>query len=245
MFYRRRRLASRPKRLPRSLWAKKRYNRPARPRRQPSKGSLFVVRKVKELTSTTNGVLGGYAITTNNSIVLGTPVAAPGGTSLYDIPFSIIGRLDELDSYTELTNLFDQFKIAFIRVKVSAAGSTSTNGSFPVPYIDYITDHDDAAVPSVTLMRQKMGVKSRYFNASRPFVVMGCKPRTAVKGVLTAASGQTTNIIPGPTWVNSVYPETEHYAIKGLLRNMYLPAAANNSVLTWDISLGVALKEVQ
>lgn len=242
-FARRRRPAARPRRIPRSTWMKKYRSR--RIHRVPRNGGTFIVRKVKELASSSNGIAGGYAITTNNSVILGTPTAAPGGLNMYDVPFSVVGRLDELANFTELTGLFDQFKISFIKVKVQTAYTTGTGAVTPIPFIDYLADHDDGVPPVATSFRDRMGVKTRYFSSMRPAITMVCKPKVVVRGLLTAAGAQNTNLIPRPTWVNSAYPETEHYAIKGILRNVYLPAAANTSLLTWDVSLGVALKDVQ
>lgn len=240
--YRRRRPASRPKRMARPAWMRKRV---ARVPRVPRNGGTFIIRKVKELVSTSNGIAGGYAITTNNSVVLGTPTAAPGGVNMFDVPFSIVGRLDELANFTELTSLFDQFKISFIKVKVQAAYTTGTGAVTPIPYFDFITDHDDGVPPTVTAFRDRMGVKTRYISSMRPAITMSCKPKVIARGQLTAAGAQNTALVPRPTWVNSAYPETEHYAIKGVIRNLYLPASANTSVLSWDVSLGVALKDVQ
>lgn len=241
-FVRRRRPASRPRRMPRSTWLKARVRRIPR---VPRNGGTFIIRKVKELVSTTNGIAGGYAITTNNSVVLGTPTAAAGGLNMYDVPFAVIGRLDELSNFTELTGLFDQFKISFIKVKVQSAYIAGTGAVTPIPFIDYLADHDDGVPPNATSFRDRMGVKTRYFSAVRPSITLSCKPKVIARGQLTAAGAQNTSLVPRPMWVNSAYPETEHYSIKGILRNVYLPASANTSVLTWDVSLGVALKDVQ
>lgn len=237
-----RRKTSRPRRMPRSKWIRRTRRIP----RVPRNGGTFIVRKVKALASSSNGAgVGQYAITTNNSVILGTPVAAAGGVNMYDVPFSVVARLDELANFTELTNLFDQFKITFMKVKVQAAYTTGTGSVTPIPYIDYISDHDDGVPPVPLSFRDRMGVKTRYISSSRPAVTMICKPKVVVRGQLTAAGALNTNLVPRSTWINAAYPETEHYAIKGVIRNLIIPAAANNSLLTWDVSLGVALKDVQ
>jgi len=236
-----RRYRKRPARRPRRM---ARFRR-ARVARGPSKGFLHVVRRVKELVSSSQGTAGGYAITANNSVFLGSAVPSPAGTNIFDIPFSIVARLDELQAYTDFTSLFDQYKIKYMKVKVTPAFNTGTQAAIPIPYIEYVTDHDDAQVPSINAMREKMGVKTKYIGSSRPFVQLTVRPKVALKSVLTNASGTFGNVIAGSMWVNATFPETEHYAIKGVLRNMYIPASAAQSLISWDISIGVDLKDVQ
>lgn len=233
-------------------------SRPRRPRRAlrrfrkmkrliaPKNGGTFIVRKVQELISSVpTNIAGGYSISTsNNSIILGTPVATPAiALQTYDVPFTVKFRLDELTAYTELTSLFDRYKIVSAMVKCNFANYPADT-RIPLPYIDYITDYDDASLPTVAGMREKMGVKSKYFSASRPRVTMGVRPRVAQEvfnnGVTTSYS-----VPRGGTWINAQYPGVEHYSIKGVIRQLYLPNVSGSSPMTWDISYGVALKDVQ
>lgn len=215
------------------------------PRRVPRNGSMFIIRKVKPLASAGTGVAGSYTINPNNSVVLGTPQLEPAGTSMYSVPFSVVFRLDELQSYTELTNLFDQFKIVFGRVKIQFTQTSGTNNTIPIPYVDYIADHDDGSVPTIGQMREKMGVRTKYSNTVTSHVTLACKPKVAMKAQATAAGLVLANIVPGQTWINSTYPETEHYAIKGVIRNVNIPATGGVAPITWDVEMGVALKDVQ
>lgn len=234
-----------PKRKARAVRRPRYYRRRALKRTAPKTGGMFVVRKVKELmTLNTLGTLGGYSVSSaNNSITLGTPQVAPGGTSVYDCPFTIQFRLDELENYTELTALFDQYKIVSCKIKVQSTFFSSTQTSTPVPFIDYIQDHDDSTMPSISLMRQKMGVKTKYFG-SRSNVSLGVRPKAAQLLYNGLTSGYAIPNRNG-TWINASNPDVPHYSIKGIIRNVYLPAVANSSPLTWDISYGVALKDVQ
>lgn len=222
-----------------------RYYRRRLLKRNPKHGGMFVVRKVKELmTLNTTGVLGGYSVSSaNNTLSLGTPQAAPGGSSIYDCPFTLTFRLDELENYTELTALFDQFKIVSAKIKVQSTFFASTQTSTPVPFIDYIQDYDDNTMPSISLMRQKMGVKTKYFG-SKSNVTMGVRPKPAQ--MLYNGALATGYAVPGRSvWINTSNSDVPHYSIKGVIRNLYLPASANVSPLTWDVSIGVALKDVQ
>lgn len=243
----RRRAARAPVRRPRRALRRYRKMKKVSSYRPSNSGGTFIVRKVQELISSCpNGLSPGqYTIgTSNNSVILGTPVLAPGTTlNTYDVPFSVKFRLDELTNSTELTNLFDRYKIVSAMVKcnfMNFPGDTR----IPLPYIDYIQDYDDANLPTVASMREKMGTKSKTFTASRPRITMGVKPRVAQE---IFNNGITTSYaVPrGSTWVNCAYPSVEHYAIKGVIRNLFLPATTGSAPISWDISYGVALKDAQ
>lgn len=217
-----------------------------RVKRGPSQGKMFVVRKVQELLSSVPSSVapGNYALNvTNNSITLGTPVAVPGGLNMYDIPFTVRFRLDELTSYTELTSLFDRYKITGCLVKCHLLNFPA-DSRIVAPYIDYIQDYDDANTITVSQMREKMGVKTKAFTTAKPIVTMGVRPRVAQE--IYSSGVSTAYAVPrGSTWINAQYPSVEHYAIKGILRNAYLPATAGALPISWDISYGVALKDAQ
>lgn len=229
------------------LWKKRRAAVRRRvPRRAAKHGSAFVVRKVRQIVTSNNlGVLGGYIVNgaATNTLALGTPTLVTGATNVYDCPFTLTFYLNELENYTDLTALADQFKIVSAKVKVQSTFFSSNQTSTPVPFIDYIQDYDDNTMPSISLMRQKMGVKSKYFGA-KSNITMGVRPKPAqvlYNGAL--ASGYA---VPGRAiWINTSNNDVPHYSIKGIIRNLFLPATTNASPLTWDVSIGVALKDFQ
>lgn len=222
---------------------RKRYGR--RYKKSPATGRLFVVRKVQELHSSYNsaGSPTPYLMYEgNNSVTFGSPVSTniPG---CYDVPFSIQFRLDELTSYTEFSTLFDRYRINSCKVKVQTTLATGTQVTTPPPFIDYITDHDDASLITPSEMREKMGVKTKYFTGARQAITMGCKP---VPANLIYNSGvfNAYGVPKKSPFINMTNTGVPHYAIKGILRNIYLNENAS-SPLTWDISYGVVLKDIQ
>lgn len=233
----------------RPLWKKRVAKRkPAmkRYKKSPSQGRLFVVRKVQELHSSNSNLgAGSYIVQEgNNSITFGAPVATPAITGCYDVPFSIQFRLDELTSYVDLSSLFDRYRITSCKVKVQSTFFSSGQTTTPAPYIDYITDHDDATPPSVLTMREKMGVKTKYFSGTRPSITMGVKPVPA-QLIYNSGAFNAYGVPRKSPFINMTNTGVPHYAIKGVIRNLYLPAATNSSPLTWDISYGVVCKDVQ
>lgn len=209
-------------------------------------GGFFIHRKLPLITMVSSAA-GVGTLTLNDPT--GTCVqysvigASPGTTNQYDVAFSLKFALNQLQQFTDITQIADQYKIQSVLVKVMSGFQMSTGvGAAPL-WIEYAQDHDDAAVPSLALMRAKMATKSKWFGPTRTLVKMGVRPRTADEifnnGVTTAYG------VNGPQWINSDYPAVEHYAIKGIIHNAYLDGTANKALLTFDISFNVAAKDLQ
>lgn len=229
-------------------WMKKKTVRKNRFRKRRAAsagtGGIVIRRKVNQISIRGSGIAGSYTVNANNSITLGSGTAVSGLTNVYDVPFTIIARLDELDGVSDLTSMFDRYKIKNVNCKLQACFTANTTTVTPLPYVDWCRDHDDAALPSLSNMRQKMGVKTRYISANKPAVSMSFSPRVATA---IFATGISTAYAPGrrPMFIDAAYTNVEHYAIKGVLRNVYLPATAGISPFQLDITYTVALKDVQ
>lgn len=211
--------------------------------RRPKHGGMYLKRRVGLIRVYGSGVAGGLTVPAQNTFAVGTPVAVAGLTNIYDVPFSFQARLDELEAYTEITALFDQYKITSLKAKVQSTLTTGTQNATVVPYIEYVTDHDDSIPPTITQMRQKMGSKVKFFNSAHPYVTMFCRPRAQVQlndGLVSAFSPAQR-----ATWINSSNPTQAHFGIKGIIRNVAISATAGTSPFIIDVELGVALKDIQ
>lgn len=221
------------------VWGAKRF------RVKPRHGGFSVARKLPVITLQSTAVAGLAAITdpTGTCLQIGTPSASPGSSTTYDIPFSLKFSLNQLLSFTDITQIADQYKIKSVMVKLSSAYQTATGLATAVPHVEYIQDYDDANVPSLSAIRTKMGVRTKYFGPTRNSVTMGVRPRFADE---VYNNGVTTAYAIGRRgWVNCDYPAVEHYSIKGVLHNVALPAVANNATMTFDITAFVAAKDLQ
>lgn len=208
-------------------------------------GFMRVTRMAKEIVSTGSGLIGSYTITgTQNCIALGTPVSIPGTNGLYNVPFAITARLDDVLNVSELTALFDQYKINGLTVKVQGWNASGAPGT-PLPYFQFAVDHDSNNVPtSLSLFRERMGIKTRYLSANRPAVTMSFKPRVAPE-VYSTAGGIGYAVPTRSMWINTLNTNVEHYCATGYIRNLYIPAQAGVSDLTWDVKFSLSFKDVQ
>lgn len=220
-----------------------------RKRRAPKHGGMYVVRKLPQfVTQNTLGVAGDYGIPAgqlSTCLTLGTVTASPAGGNIYDVPFALQFRMGDVANSTELQNVFDKYKITSALIKVQTTLNTAQQNTVPVPFIDYVVDKDDWTPTTVADFREKMGTKTKYFGSNRPSISMAVRPVPAAEVYNSLTF--TAYAVPGRApYLNMAYPDVPHYGIKGVIRNIYLPGAVSGeATLTWDVSLGLSLKDVQ
>lgn len=245
-----RRPGSRLRRVSKGLKRARRLRRYKRINRKYRTGFLKVVRKLPVITmSNITGVAGAMQTTdpTGTCLLIGTPVAKTGYTGVYDIPFSLKFELNQLVNYGEFTTIADQYKIQSALIKLEspynvaqAPGGSAT----PLPYLEYIQDYDDNGVPNTLTFREKMGIKTKFINASKPMFKLGVRPKLSMLAYQTGVSNGYTVPNRNP-WINCSDDDVPHYGIKGVLRNVWIPAVVNGSPFTFDISTKVLFKDIQ
>lgn len=228
----------------RKVYRKRRY---ARKRASPPTGFVKIIRKTKEFSIENSSVVntpvlcqdGGKNNYSGNILQIGNLQADAAGT--YAVPFSMQFSLDQMINYTDCTNIADQYKIKAIYVRVWFNGNQAgTAGFASMPYLQYITDHDDAVVPTLSALREKMGVKMKTFR-NGGYIGIKLNPRTGV----TQGGSSAPSLLAGG-WTNAAYPSILNYGIKGCVSNLNLPATASGQVaVKFDVAYHVLLKDLQ
>jgi len=126
-------------------------------------------------------------------------------------------RLDDLPDYTEFTNLFDQYCILGVQVRITPRASNavvSGGASNLGPSVLYAAvDSSDITLP-VTLqtLREYQTLKefSITTNTNRNWVLKH-SPRIAVAAYAGAFTGYTS---PPMTWIDLQSPNIQHYGMK-------------------------------
>jgi len=236
--YRRRRPAMKKRRYGKKKNAIRRLN-------SGNAGYLNISRKLDVMGLRTGDNSGTVTVTdpTSTCLSVGIPTPSPGAiVGTYDVPFSLKFRLDQLVNYTELTNLFDSYKINGVKVFVQNFYNTSSVTSIGLPWIEHFVDHDNSIPETVFQVRQRMGVKTKYFSANKQCIAMYCKPRLQQAVFNNVASGITFGVTPrGSQWVDCAQPTIEHYSVKGIVHNMWLGNAGLNN-FQFDVNVNVSLK---
>lgn len=185
---------------------------------------------------------------TGTCLSLGTPVLITGTANCYDIPFAMKFRLDQLMNSNDITNISDQYKINSVKVKVHVNGQSTYylgNAGSVQPWIEYIQDYDDATVPTLAQIREKMGVRTKYFSGVSQAVTMGVRPRIA-DVVFGSGVSNAYAINKRAQFLDCNYPNVEHYGLKGVLHNVQLPGTSNvSSLFDWDVTQYVTASRLQ
>lgn len=231
----RRRTTKRPRKTKRTRRAR---------RRQPSKGGFRITRLMPAI-GITKGVTAGL-ITSSNTDVLsfGTPVLSINGiTAFYDVPFTMWFRLDQLQTYSDITAICDRYKILNAYVTIHGGNTAAAVGS-NMPWIEYVTDADDNTPPTIAQLREKMGVRNKGFNqqAKLTFSV----PKLRVADTIYQSGLSSAYAVPGKSmWVDAAYPSVPHYGVKGVLRAVYLDGSNNSNQMIVDVKLTVQCADLQ
>lgn len=174
---------------------------------------------------------------------LGTAVAsATGQTGFYDVPFSMEFRLDQLDTYTDITSIADKYKLTSANVRICGPNTVSIQ-SAPLPYIEYVREEDDSVAPSVGDLNQKMGLRTTGFN-QRGQCNMRFRP--VPSGLLYNGGASSALAVPiRAPYINCSNPAVPHYAVKGVIRGFQANGSGTPSAFTVAVTLGVSVRDLQ
>jgi len=224
---------------------RRRVARRSKRRATGGKGGFRINRRIPMLAiNASQTVVGSFSTTNATVCVLGTPVAAlTGGTNYFDVPFALEFHLSDLDTYTDLTSIAEKYRIAGASVKFLSNPGSYFSGA-PLPFIQMVSDFDDAVAPTISSLNQKMGLRTKTFNnIGMASVLLRPKPSMQVYGSVLTTGYAVPRSAPYLDCTTAVIP---HYGLKGVFRNVYAPgttAAVQNLVM--DISLSVNLKDLQ
>jgi len=214
-------------------------------RKAPSKGGFYIKRRIPAYGLQGSTTLGATITSTNtSSFILGTPVAsASGGTSLWDVPFSMQFQLNQLDTSTDITNIADKYRLVNAIVKLTTSNiALGAGAGLVMPWVEYVADADDATAPSVSIISQKMGVRTTGFN-QRGQVSMYVKP---VPSALIYNGVTSAYAVPRRSpYIDCSNPDVPHYGIKGVLRSVFLPGTASCANFAVDVQMCVHAKDLQ
>lgn len=208
-------------------------------------GGFRIIRRIPMMALLIQQATAGGFLASNTTVLkLGVPVAAQTlAANYWDVPFSVELHLSDLDSYGDITSISDKYKIN------SATLTFITNpgsyfGGAALPYIQVVPDYDDSSPPTLSILNQKMGLKTRTFNnIGMTSMRIAPKPITTVGNSTVNTAAITPRSAP---FLDCAQPDVPHFGLKGVFRNLYAPgitAAVQNIAL--DISLSVSAKDLQ
>lgn len=130
-------------------------------------------------------------------------------------------RLSDCAGSTDFTNLFDQYKISGVKVRIWWTSTSSDSATrVPAPRMIYSVDEDDNEVPTdLNGFRQKNSVKVHQFGNGVPLQLY-IKPRLA-KSVYN--NSVSTAYSSTRSWVDCQNSNVPHYGLKFFLQDVWAP----------------------
>jgi hypothetical protein len=143
--------------------------------------------------------------------------------------------LSSLDQASTFTSLFDQYKIAYAKVKFRPVyNMVSPNITTAVPPLLYtVIDYDNAAAPgSIAQMRQYNTVKETKFSVDH---VRCLQPRVATAAYIGSTPTGFANQI---AWIDCASSAVSHYGVKWLIT----AAGSGTSFFQWSVEIELFLE---
>lgn len=188
---------------------------------------------------------------TGNCLQIGVPTLSTGfSNDVYDIPFAMTFQLDQVVESGDITAICDQYKIVGAYVRIYYNNSNSAYGAGAgagkigsMPFVQYITDEDNATLPTQVRLRAKMGVRLATFKNNTSYIGIKCRPKPTME---VYAGGATSAYSPMSAWIDTTDADVPHYAIKGMLTQVpLLDTTEGTAVFTYDVALAVVAKGLQ
>lgn len=138
--------------------------------------------------------------------------------------------LEHAANRTDITNLFDNYRIAKIKLMFNFACSDATiaNNQFCMPIINYCYDPDDNGTPADRTAVLENGYAA-VRRLDRPFsLTIVPRAQQSVVGGGVAGGG----LMPTSSWLDSGSPQIYHYGLKFVIDQFPFLAADNTVALT-------------
>jgi len=150
-------------------------------------------------------------------------------------------KLNDLPNPTDFTNLFDSYRINWVKLTLTFQGSSTALydtyfNNMPLMFMAY-TDYDDSNPPASSLAGwqsvQEVAMAKRFTvsNKGRNTFTFYIKPRVAIE---TFRDGLTTGYSSvNNRWCDCQYDDIAHYGFKYIVRLIKALAAGAETTMTW------------
>lgn len=152
----------------------------------------------------------------NQLLAIGNVSSSQFFTGAYQFGGAFQFMLSHVSNVSEITNLFDNYRIKNVIVKVMPQFNSSdvligATGYAALPTMHYTIDQDDATIPSNrTAVLENSYCKS--VRLDRPFSIV-IKPR-AQNVIATTAGAASGGMLPSGQWLDSATQTVPHYGLK-------------------------------
>jgi len=140
-----------------------------------------------------------------------------GAAGASQFGFTVRAVLSDLSNAANFTDLFQQFCILKMDIKISQTCGDSYGGVILPTIYSAPDDNDSVVFASQVEVNGYQAVKEHALSADRPFS-RSCYPKPATAQFINAISTGYA-VTPSPSWVDANSSGTAHYAMKFYVRN--------------------------
>lgn len=182
------------------------------------------------ITNSDQELPGDIIASDNTQITLGPTSSDPSmipGT--YQVGGAFTYSLNNVIDVSDFTGLYDQYRIAGIKIKITPLYNVNTTGANNViPQLVVSRDLDDVAVPTSDTQDLLQRPQTKVLQLNKP-VQLYCKPRVLVQQSGTGADlVQFSSNTYKSIYVDMAYPSVVLPTYKFWLRNIYLGQPIQN-----------------
>lgn len=208
------------------------------------RGEMHVRRLCSE-TFLTSGLVAGTPVISGGPTApfffLGTTAGSSGPG--FNIPFTMHFKLSQMQNYTEISTVFDQARINWVKVTITYQHNVSTaSGSSTMPTLFWGPDYDDSIPVGAGALRERMSLQMCEFTSTERTHVMRITPRPTVYALDSTAGAPSASIVSSDRWISAVGGlNVNHFGVKGYLANVALPAEAPGAPVTTSFRIDVQM----
>lgn len=152
-------------------------------------------------------------------------------------------KLDNVQSASDFTNLYDQYRIDKVSVKIiplSDSATAQSSGYLPTLY--WCPDYDDSVRPATeSEVRQKQGVRT--LRLDKPKTITINKPKALLSAPIT---GTTVSAVQSNGWINCSESLVIHNGLKMWFKNVDLRATpTTQTAFRFEIMYHLSFKAPQ
>lgn len=191
-----------------------------------------------------NGV-GSIAVSgtpfTDSGITLSS-VSSDVLTGCYQFGWSHYFSLNNITTTSDFTSLFDRYKIVGVKYRIYYhQNSADVSGGQLLPMIQYSIDNDDAAAPSSIASITSRGDCKTKILGGQQYISLYIRPKVATTAFQSGVS--SAYAVDKAKWINSAYPNVEHYGIKVWCNNVFLNSTNTNHAFSIEPVYYLAMRD--
>lgn len=132
-------------------------------------------------------------------------ISGAGTTAFYGISWALY----RLPNYTDFTNLFSQYRISFVKLKISLRNELAGASTNTVPRIFLAKDFTNTTTPaSLDELREYSNLKTLKMSYNRPLIF-------TIRPATTALHGDGTTLVPvWKQWLPTSSPQCDYRGFK-------------------------------